>query len=195
MGSFLVVFVPQKCNDTICTMSENIYRTDLISKFSISINSITFFAFLILYFIEVKREFKLIKYLEVNRFSPVDNESVGNALTKLDNKRKIKILDYDKYYQKSGYLSTFIYIFNFITSVICIYNNYLDNKTISVLLTNVLFMGMKVMDVYNIVNTKKNVFYSAYLTNKVQFNDVDPDKVCNIESDKLDYNNTFEQYI
>lgn len=38
-------------------------------------------------------------------------------------------------------------------------------------------MGLKVSDVYSTVNTKKNVFYSAYLKNKVQFNDVDPDKV------------------
>ena len=38
-------------------------------------------------------------------------------------------------------------------------------------------MGMKVVDVYYTVNTKKNIFYSAYLKNKVQFNDVDPDKL------------------
>ena len=38
-------------------------------------------------------------------------------------------------------------------------------------------MGSKVYDVYNTVNTKPNIFYSAYLKNKVQFNDVDPDKV------------------
>ena len=37
-------------------------------------------------------------------------------------------------------------------------------------------MGTKVADVYSTVNTKKNVFYSAYLKQKVQFNDVDPDK-------------------
>jgi type II secretory pathway component PulK len=38
-------------------------------------------------------------------------------------------------------------------------------------------MGLKVADVFSTVNTKKNVFYSAYLKNKVQYNDVDPDKV------------------
>ena len=36
---------------------------------------------------------------------------------------------------------------------------------------------MKVSDVYSRVNTKKNIFYSAYLKNKVQYNDVDPDKI------------------
>ena len=43
-------------------------------------------------------------------------------------------------------------------------------------------MGLKVSDVYSTVNTKQNVFYSAYLKNKVQFNDVDPDKIQEIES-------------
>ena len=80
MGAFLVAFVPQKCDDTICTLNENIGRTDNFSVIVISMNGATFLVFLILYFIEVKRENKLITYLEVNRFTPVDNESVGKAL-------------------------------------------------------------------------------------------------------------------
>jgi hypothetical protein len=47
-------------------------------------------------------------------------------------------------------------------------------------------MGLKVTDVYSTVNTKKNIFYSAYLKNKVQFNDVDPDKIQDIESPKVE---------
>ena len=47
-------------------------------------------------------------------------------------------------------------------------------------------MGLKVSDVYSTVNTKQNVFYSAYLKNKVQFNDVDPDKIQEIEDVKLE---------
>ena len=63
-------------------------------------------------------------------------------------------------------------------SPVVIYIYYLDSKTITVFLTNLLFMSLKVYDVYNNnVNTKPNIFYSAYLKNKVQFNDVDPDKM------------------
>ena len=43
-------------------------------------------------------------------------------------------------------------------------------------------MGLKVADVFSTVNTKKNIFYSAYLKNKVQFNDVDPDKITDISN-------------
>ena len=48
-------------------------------------------------------------------------------------------------------------------------------------------MGSKVYDVYTTVNTKRNIFYSAYLKNKVQYNDVDPDKL--IEDSKPDSEN------
>ena len=185
MGAFLVAFVPQKCDDTICTLNENINRTDNLSIAAVSVNCATFAVFLILYFIEVKRENKLITYLEVNRFTPVDNESVGEALTKLDDKKRLSILSYDHYYCNTGYVSTVAFLLNSIISIMNILQHYLDSKTITVLLTNVLFMGLKVMDVFNTVNTKKNIFYSAYLTNKVQFNDVDPDKLKEISNTPL----------
>ena len=177
MGAFLVIFVPQKCGDNICSLSENINREDGLAKTAIGFNAITMFTFLMLYFVEVKRENKLINYLEVNRFTPVDNDSVGEALQKLATEKKQSIWNYDQYYQTAGYISTGSFILNAIFSTIVIMSHYFDSKTITVLLTNLLFMGLKVSDVYSTVNTKKNVFYSAYLKNKVQFNDVDPDKI------------------
>ena len=43
-------------------------------------------------------------------------------------------------------------------------------------------MVTKLADVHSNVNTEKNVFYSAYLKGKVQYNDVDPDKLLKIEN-------------
>ena len=177
MGAMLVIFVPQKCGSVMCSISQNIERTDALSQSALSFNIITALSFLALYFVEVKRENKMINYLEVNRFTPVDNESVGEALEKLDVAKKQKIWDYDGYYQKTGYASTVAFTLNAILSFIVVYDNYLDSKTITVFLTNILLMGLKVADVFSTVNTKKNVFYSAYLKNKVQYNDVDPDKM------------------
>ena len=177
MGAFLMVFVPQKCGEDICSIDENINRDDVLSRITVAFNSLTLLSFLFLYLIEVKRENKLITYLEVNRFNPVDNESVGKALEKLELSKKTSILQYDVYYQSVGKLCTVIFGINSILSSIVVYSHYLDSKTVTVYLTNLLFMGSKVYDVYNTVNTKPNIFYSAYLKNKVQFNDVDPDKV------------------
>ena len=193
MGAFLILFVPQKCGEHICDFNENLNKSDTIDIIGVSSNLVTFLNFLILYFIEVKRENKLITYLEVNRFEPVDNESVGEALNKLDEKRKTKILSYDHYYYNVGKTATATFTANTILSIIVVLKNYLNNTTIIVLLTNVLFMGLKVNEVYSIVNTKKNVFYSAYLTNKVQYNDVDPDKFKSITNEENKEENKEEE--
>ena len=180
MGAFLMVFVPQKCGDDICSLNENVDRTDVLSRVTLGFNTLTMFAFLVLYVIEVKRENSLITYLEVNKFNPGDDVSVGIALKKLNPSDKEMIMNFDQYYQKAGYSCSVIFIVNSILSSVVVYSHYLDSKTITVYLTNLLFMSLKVYDVYNTVNTKPNIFYSAYLKNKVQFNDVDPDKVVQI---------------
>ncbi len=177
MGALLVVFVPQKCEDTICSASQNVNRDDKLTKAAFSFNIITAFSFLALYFIEVKRENKLINYMEVNKFTASDNDSVEKALQKLSVVKKQKIWDYDGYYQKCGYASTLSFTINAILSFIVVCQHYLDSKTMTVFFTNILLMGLKVADVFSIANTSKNIFYSAYLKNRVQYNDVDPDKI------------------
>tara|TARA_A100001015_G_scaffold314839_1_gene425268 strand:- start:584 stop:1357 length:774 start_codon:yes stop_codon:yes gene_type:complete len=176
MGAFLIAFIPQECNDHICSVNENINRSDALSITGNAFNLFTFISFLFLYSIEVKRENKLITYLEVNKTTASDNDSVGEALEKLEKNKKEAIWNLDKYYQNCGYVSSVSFLINTVLSIIVISNHYLDSKTITVLLTNVLFMALKVSDVFATVNTKKNIFFSAYLKKKVQFNDVDPDK-------------------
>ena len=186
MGSFLVIFVPQSCGgNDICSIQENINRSDMMSETAIVCNSVTMFSFLVLYYIEVNRENKLITYLEVNKFSPSDNDSVEKSLTKLSDDKKNSIWEYDRYYLLSGYISSIAFVVNSVISTIVIYNNYLDNKTLTVYLTNLLFMGSKVTDVFSTVNTEKNIFYSAYLKEKVQFNDGDPDKIIQLDYEQI----------
>jgi hypothetical protein len=45
-------------------------------------------------------------------------------------------------------------------------------------------MITKLADVYSTVNTERNIFYSAYMKGKIQFNDVDPNKRLLIENVK-----------
>ena len=81
-------------------------------------------------------------------------------------------------------------------SAIVIYDNYLDNKTITAFFTNVLFMGMKIIDIYAITTTENNIFYSAYIKNRLQFNDVDPDKISDgsIGMNNIEYSDTQSEY-
>ena len=41
MGAFLIAFIPQKCDDHVCTLSENINRKDTMSVIAVTFNSIT----------------------------------------------------------------------------------------------------------------------------------------------------------
>ena len=74
-----------------------------------------------------------------------------------------------------------IYCANIIISGIAINEYSLGNQTILFFLTNILFMITKLSNVYIIINTDKNIFFSAYLNTKVQFNDIDPREMQKIE--------------
>lgn len=184
MGTLLIFVVPQDCNGEACTMQERFHFNDGYSQFSIGFNFFTLLAFLMLYIVEVKREYKMITYLEVNRFKPRDNESVGEALELLHPDRLKTLLNYDKTYMYAGYACIATYVLNAGFSLGVIGQRILNSTTYTVLLTNILFMGTKLANVYEVAHTKPNVFLSSYLTRKVQYNDVDPDKVENKDVEK-----------
>lgn len=177
MGTLLIFVVPQDCNGEACGMQERFDFNDGYSQFSIGFNFFTLLAFLMLYVVEVKREHKMITYLEVNRFKSRDNESVGEALKLIHPDRLATLLNYDKTYMYAGYACIATYILNTGFSLGVIGQRVLNSTTYTVLLTNVLFMGSKLGNVYEVAHTKSNVFLSSYLTRKIQYNDVDPDKV------------------
>ena len=177
IASFLILFVPQKCGDHVCTITENAQiGMDPLYNAGFSFNCITLIAFLAMYFAEIKREGKLIAYLDVNPKCKTDNESVEKVLEKLTVERKDVILFYDNLYQKTGYFALGCFVINTTLSGIVIYKYYLDDKTTSTFITSVLFMITKMADVYSTVKTEKNIFYSAYLKGKIQYNDLDENK-------------------
>ena len=177
VSSFLVLFVPQKCDNHVCSLSENMVLENELYTAGLVFNFITMASFIAMYSLEIKRENRLITYLEVNKSVAFDNSSVEQALAKLPISKRDNIWALDKYYMYSGLTSIGLFIINTILSGFVVYNYYLDSQTTSTYITNILFMVTKLADVYSNVNTEKNVFYSAYMKGKIQYNDVDPDKV------------------
>ncbi len=177
VSSFLVLFVPQKCDNHVCSLSENMVLENDLYTAGLVFNFITMASFIAMYLLEIKRENRLITYLEVNKSVAFDNSSVEQALEKLPISKRDSIWALDKYYMYSGFTSIGLFIINTILSGFVVYNYYLDSQTTSTYITNILFMVTKLADVYSNVNTEKNVFYSAYMKGKIQYNDVDPDKV------------------
>lgn len=176
MSSLLTIFVPQSCGGEICSISENLSRDDTFGYVTLVFNFFTLFTFLVLYLNEARREFRLIKYLDVNQTKPRDNSSVENNLLLLSNDRKNNLVLLDKNYIYSGFASLVVFLVNIGLSIAYVESNYLDSQTVTVFLTNIIFMASKLYDIYSIISTDTYVFFSAYLSRKVQFNDVDPDK-------------------
>ena len=183
IASFLILFVPQKCYDSIqgdhvCSFKENAETgPDPLYNAGFVFNCITMAAFLALYYAEVRREVKLIAYLDVNPNRPSDNESVGEVLEKIQPKHKDAILYYDSLYIKAGYTTITCFTINSVLSGLVIYKYYLDDKTTTTFITSLLFVIQKLQQVYVTLKTDKNIFYSAYLNSKVQYNDLDKDKI------------------
>jgi hypothetical protein len=184
ISSLLILFIPQKCGNHICEFMENLKQPSQLYYITLIINYITMGSFLIMYICEIRREEKLIKVLEVNNTISTDNESVGKRLEVLDLEKRNKLFLIDEYYQYTSYFAIFIYIINAILSGIVIQDYSLGNQTMMVYLTNILFMINKFSNVYIIINTDKNIFFSAYLNTKVQFNDIDPREIMKIKRRK-----------
>jgi hypothetical protein len=183
IASFLILFVPQKCGDEVngyhvCSFSENAETgPDPLYNAGFVFNCITMATFLGLYYAEVRREVKLIAYLDVNPSRPSDNESVGQVLEKMQPAHKDTILYYDSLYIKAGYITIGCFAINSVLSGLVVYKYYLDDKTTTTFITSLLFVIQKLQQVYVTLKTDKNIFYSAYLSSKVQYNDIDKDKL------------------
>lgn len=176
ISSFLILFVPQKCDDHVCSYSENMTGDSYLYSAGLIFNFLTMLSFFVMYVFEIKRENRLITYLEVNKSVASDNDSVQKLLEALPEEKRNRIWTLDKCYQRSGYITIGCFVANSVLSGVVIYQYYLDNQTTTTFVTNIVVMINKLSDVYTTVNTEKNIFYSAYLKGKVQFNDVDPSK-------------------
>ena len=176
VSSLLILFVPQRCEDHVCSFNENLIAGDSLYTGGLVINFVTLATFCMMYYAEVKRENRLITYLEVNKSKPSDNESVGRALEMLPVEKRQSILSLDKIYVRLGASAITMFIINTVLSGFVVYKFYLDSQTTTTYVTNILFMTTKLADVYANVTSEQNVFYSAYLKAKVQYNDVDPNK-------------------
>jgi hypothetical protein len=133
-----------------------------------------------MYYIELTRENRLIKYLNINSNLSNDNEQIGERILELSINKQNKIHSINNQYRQSFYVGLIIYILNILLSLVIITYFYAGSQTASTFITYILFMGTKFNSVYSLINTEKNIFYSAYIKSNIQFNDVDIDFKCKI---------------
>jgi hypothetical protein len=172
MGTCLIITVPQYCNNADCSLSDIIYRKTILYNYCFGMNLFTLFAFVILFIIESKRETIFMRYLEAEKYLPNDNESVSKIMDFLEPEYNNEIIMIDQLYINSNYVCIFLFIVNTIFSGLVIITDANNNKTITGFFTNILFISIKLFNIRVILSAEKNVFYSAYLTEFVQYNNI-----------------------
>ena len=181
VSTLLILFVPHNCNDNLCSINENLIWQNPLYDVGLIFNFITLFAFIMLYGIEIVRENRMITYLEVNPENPLDNKSLSSIFENLPQTYREQIYSIDSIYQKVSYICNLFFIVNTIISGIIVYEYDYGNQTTTTFITNVLFMTNKIYYRYYITNTDKSIFYSAYIRDFVQYNDIDPKIKVDIE--------------
>jgi hypothetical protein len=171
--SLLILFIPQQCGTNICTISERIRFNSVFYAIPLILNFLTLLYFCFFYFLEIRRENILIKYLDVNPGLPYGKIDVKQAIEILSQDDKKKITYTHKIYKKYANFLILICVINIIFSGILISNYRIPNQTLSTFVTYILFLFVKLNNVYSTANTEKYIYYSAYLSTNVQFNDLD----------------------
>jgi hypothetical protein len=197
MGTCLIITVPQYCNNTDCSLSDIIYNKNVLYNYSFGMNIFTLSAFLILYIIETKRETIFMRYLEPEKYLPNDNESVSKIMDFLEPEYKNEIIMIDQLYINTNYVCIFLFLVNTIFSGLVIITNTNNNKTITGFFTNILFISIKLYNIRIVLSAEKNIFYSAYLTEFVQYNNIIKSYSSRENSEKLEENNNLnmDKYI
>jgi len=172
-SSLMILFVPQNCKGDICNLNDMLVIHYDFRSVGLVINFITLFSFTILYSIELWRENRLIKYLDVNPNLPTDIDYISTIMDIIPEDKKQKLLSSNTYYKYITYTTIIIYIINAIISGIIINNSFLNSQTHSTYITYVIFMITKLSNAYGVITSDNNLYYSAYLKTNIQFNDID----------------------
>ena len=139
LGCMLVLFVPQVCNEEVCTLSEKLENRDDKHMITLFFNGLSVLLFVILYILELKRENWCVKYLDINHdfsdnYLGIDIKDKPDLLKSLDK--------YNNNYFIYSIVLTFIYSINLVLSSIVVYEHYAGLPSITSYLS---FTGLIVL--------------------------------------------------
>lgn len=174
MATFLVLFVPQKCEDAVCTVTENFFKRDTVNFAALISNFITFVSVLYFYFVEMKRENWCIQYLDIDHSKP-NNYLDDEIETYPKYKKQMNLLN--KQYLKSMYASSTLLVINFGLSGTAIGFDYVGTNTITTMLSFFLLISSKLYSAYvtGTESVKKERALSAYMKTPKTYNTIDED--------------------
>jgi len=175
-GTLLSLFIPQSCDNRICTVIENYNNHEIYHKTVLYWNMFSMATFFIYYIIELRREEWAIKYLDI------DNNKADNALKDIIkeeptlNKRMDKL---NLFYYRSLCVNIIVYTINIGLTIKMIKDNYHSMSTLSCFTSFTLLVLMKLYNSFEVAynSIKKDKMTSAYMSEFVSFNILDKDYV------------------
>lgn len=177
-GTLLSLFIPQKCEIDVCNIQDNIDNRNYYDRFTLSINMISLFAFLINYMVELKREYCCIKYLDI------DYDIPDNSLKEIIVKDKYldkKMDRLNKLYYYTSMVTTLLYVLNILVSMKRVEDNYYNSSTYTTFITFVLLISLKLYNSMYIsyYSVKHDKMMSAFLCEFTSYNVLDEDYIQN----------------
>jgi hypothetical protein len=181
MACLLAIFVPQKCGTDVCSIYDNVSNLTDWNKLVLAFNFFTILLMLILYTCDMFREKFLIKYFDKDESKP-DNNLLSILNSENDTIKSIrnKLVKYNKICFWVYVLTFTSFIVNTTLSGILIFNDYyLDTRSITVFITNILLLIGKLYNGLSIsYNSKKKCLaYSLTLVEPISWNVIDKDIV------------------
>ena len=174
MATFLVLFVPQKCDDKVCSISDNFNNNDTLHFSALISNFFTFLFVLYFYRMEVKRENWCIHYLDIEPTLP--NNNLDHEIESYpEYKEEMKSLNQN--YLQSLYLASSTILANFGISSVVIAYNYEGVNSITTTVSFLLLIGEKLYSSYTVVihSVEDERAFSAYMKISRTFNTIDAD--------------------
>ncbi len=182
MGSMLLLFVPQTCEDGICSVTDNLRNTGNINRAGLVLNFISVGFFALTYGAELRRENWCVHNFDINH-------DVGdNNLAIILKDKPVLLEELHKHNRRYYYITvmTFIvYLLNFIVSNIVLFR---DEAFMSIglapYLSYIILVLMKLYNCYSISlnSIKGDKAMSAYMTEFTSFNVIDADRLDEIKN-------------
>lgn len=175
-GTMLTLFIPQNCEEQICSITQNIENDNRYHKMALSWNIMTMMSFFIMYIFELKRENWSIRYLDI------DNDKPDNALKSVIVKEKVldKRMDLlNLYYYRIVNFTIFMNMINIGLVFKILYNDYHSQSTVSCFVSFSLLILMKLYNSFSVAyqSVKNDKMMSAYMSEFVSYNVLDSDYI------------------
>ena len=188
-GTLLSLFVPQRCDEHVCTITENLNNKETYHSIVMYTNFVSMFLFFSYYMVELYREEWCVCNLDVdNNYSDNHLKKVIVKLPNLNN--RMDKLNY--FYYNLFNLNCFIYTINLGVSVKLLKDNYHSSATISSFCSFVLLVLMKFYGSYEVSrkSIKEDKMTSSFIKEFISYNVIDKDLLAKKNLDPNEFNKT-----